>query len=155
MSSRKNSMEKNNGSVLESSSFTESFAEKLNQTVLHQKQHSAEIAKAAASNALQRKQSVPDLNEFHLPNKNQNRVNFSSALNLNSTSINQPFQVVEIQTNSTQQPIYASRNQLNLTSPYGGGFMGISSIYNSERSSHQTNGFFNKVCYAVINFSLS
>ncbi|KPM08370.1 IMD domain containing protein [Sarcoptes scabiei] len=145
MSSRKNSMEKNNGSVLESSSFTESFAEKLNQTVLHQKQHSAEIAKAAASNALQRKQSVPDLNEFHLPNKNQNRVNFSSALNLNSTSINQPFQVVEIQTNSTQQPIYASRNQLNLTSPYGGGFMGISSIYNSERSSHQTNGFFNKI----------
>ncbi|OTF76381.1 hypothetical protein BLA29_010131, partial [Euroglyphus maynei] len=175
-SSRKNSIEKNNGFTVSSSLNNESFVDKLTQTLLHkqhhqqqqQQQHNVaktmnEIAKAAASSALQRKQSVPELNSTEQYNpsfKNQNRVTFSSSLNLstsnNSGSNNQPFQVVEIQTNSTQQPIYSSRTQLQREINNLYGTLGQhSEIYNDnsgssghQRSSsyyHQQNGFFNKL----------
>ena len=125
-----------------------------------------EIAKAAASSALQRKQSVPELNSVEQYNpsfKNQNRVTFSSSLNLSTSgnsggnNNNQAFQVVEIQTNSTQQPIYASRTQMQreIHNLYGTLGQQHSEIYNDnnsgnghQRSSsyyHQQNGFFNKV----------
>ena len=107
------------------------------------KQQNAELAKAVASTALQRKQSVPDLNEMGSL-KNQNRVTFSSSLNLSTP--NQSFQVVDIQTNSTQQPIYASRFQLKreIQELYG-------TLNNSNRIPYQ-NGFFNKVCCFQINY---
>lgn len=106
---------------------------------LIQKQQNAELAKAVASTALQRKQSVPDLNEIG-SNSLKNRVTFSSSLNLSNDS----FQVVEIQTQSTQQPIYASRSQMKheLQSLYGSV---DGPIYSSERLAYHHNGFFNKV----------
>ncbi|XP_027198575.2 uncharacterized protein LOC113792826 [Dermatophagoides pteronyssinus] len=173
-SSRKNSIEKNNGFTVSSSLNNESFVDKLTQTLLHkqhqQQQHNVavtmnEIAKAAASSALQRKQSVPELNSVEQYNpsfKNQNRVTFSSSLNLSTSgnpggnNNNQAFQVVEIQTNSTQQPIYASRTQMQreIHNLYGTLGQQHSEIYNDnnsgnghQRSSyyHQQNGFFNKL----------
>ena len=174
-SSRKNSIEKNNGFTVSSSLNNESFVDKLSQTLLQkqqqqqQQQHNVamtmnEIAKAAASSALQRKQSVPELNSTEQYNpsfKNQNRVTFSSSLNLSTSgnsggnNNNQAFQVVEIQTNSTQQPIYASRTQLQREIHNLYGTLGHrSDIYTDnsgnghQRSSsyyHQQNGFFNKV----------
>lgn len=143
--SRKNSFEK---SAL-ISNFRENFIDKLNHSLVA-KQQNAEIAKAAASNALQRKQSVPDLNELNNPNlKSQNRVTFSSSLNLNAPS-QSGFQVVQIQTNPTQQPIYASRNQLRreIQELYGTLGTGIYGSLPSD-SSYQ-NGFFNKVCQPVV-----
>ncbi|KAH7642328.1 mtss1-like protein [Dermatophagoides farinae] len=174
-SSRKNSIEKNNGFTVSSSLNNESFVDKLSQTLLQkqqqqqQQQHNVamtmnEIAKAAASSALQRKQSVPELNSTEQYNpsfKNQNRVTFSSSLNLSTSgnsggnNNNQAFQVVEIQTNSTQQPIYASRTQLQREIHNLYGTLGHrSDIYTDnsgnghQRSSsyyHQQNGFFNKL----------
>ena len=180
-SSRKNSIEKNNGFTVSSSLNNESFVDKLTQTLLHkqhqqQQQHNVavtmnEIAKAAASSALQRKQSVPELNSVEQYNpsfKNQNRVTFSSSLNLSTSgnsggnNNNQAFQVVEIQTNSTQQPIYASRTQMQreIHNLYGTLGQQHSEIYNDnnsgnghQRSSsyyHQQNGFFNKVSILLI-----
>lgn len=143
--SRKNSFEK---SAL-ISNFRENFIDKLNHSLVA-KQQNAEIAKAAASNALQRKQSVPDLNELNNPNlKSQNRVTFSSSLNLNAPS-QSGFQVVQIQTNPTQQPIYASRNQLRREIQELYGTLGTG-IYGSLPSdSSYTNGFFNKVCISDV-----
>ena len=128
---RKNSFEKSQ------------FIDKLSHTLGQHKHQNAELAKAAASNALQRKQSVPDLNELNSGLKSQNRVTFSSSLNLASPS--QSFQVVEIQTNPTQQPIYASRAQLRREIQELYGTLG-SSVYGSQLDSSYQNGFFNKVC---------
>lgn len=119
--------------------------DKLSHTLVA-KQQTAELAKAAASNALQRKQSVPDLNELNNPNlKSQNRVTFSSSLNLTSPS--QSFQVVQIQTNPTQQPIYASRNQLRreIQELYGSLGTGIYGSLPPDRADNYQNGFYNKV----------
>ena len=133
---RKNSLEKSN--II--SNFHENFIDKLNKSLAN-KQQNVELVKAA--NILQRKQSVPDLNELNSNLKCQNRVAFSSSLNL--TAPNQSFQLVEIQTNSTQQPIYASRTQLNheIQQLYG------SRKYetNPDSSLSYQNGFFNKVSY--------
>lgn len=115
------------------------------------KHQNAEIAKAAATNALQRKQSVPDLNELNNASlKSQNRVTFSSSLNLNAPSQSGGFQVVQIQTNPTQQPIYASRNQLRreIQELYGSLGTGIYGSLPSDSS--YLNGFFNKVIQCLL-----
>lgn len=114
----------------------------------------AELAKAAASNALQRKQSVPDLNEIG----NHRRVTFSSQLDLSSptnSSQSSAFQVVEIQTNPTQQPIYTSRSQLNneIQDLYGTLNRAPSNMIYMDNTSNNTppndgsyqNGIFHKV----------
>lgn len=139
--SRKNSFEK---SAL-IGNFRENFIDKLNHSLVAKHQN-AEIAKAAATNALQRKQSVPDLNELNNASlKSQNRVTFSSSLNLNAPSQSGGFQVVQIQTNPTQQPIYASRNQLRreIQELYGSLGTGIYGSLPSDSS--YLNGFFNKL----------
>lgn len=114
--------------------------EKLSQT-LQKQQQNAEMAKAAASTVLQRKQSAPDLNELNTNLKMQNRVTFSSSLNFSSP--NQAFQVVNIQTNSTQQPIYSSRAQLRqeIQDLYGS----LGNNYSDKSYQNYQNGFFNKV----------
>lgn len=127
--------------------------EKLSQTLM-QKNPNLEQTKSKASNNshhLHRKQSVPDLNDYNYADRmpTQNRVTFSSSNNLSQPN-QQPFQVVQIQTNSTQQPIYASRTQLNKEIQDMYGTIDSRPIYandpqNAPDAPYHYNGFYNKV----------
>ncbi|KAI2797098.1 MTSS1-like protein [Blomia tropicalis] len=151
--SRKNSFEK---STL-IGNFRENFIDKLSQSLMQKQQlqqqqnPEQQMAKVAQTNILQRKQSVPDLNELNTNyHKNQNRVTFSSTLNLHSPTQQQSsssFQVVQIQTNSTQQPIYASRNQLRreIQELYGTIGQQLPPQQSLYGDSNYQNGFFNKL----------
>ena len=150
--SRKNSQDK--GLV---GNFRDNFLDRL-QATLSQKPMSQqnpvnEIAKqaACAASQLQRKQSVPDLNETqhsHYNNGGLKQRQFSSQLNLSDNNNGDGmFQVVQINTNSTQQPIYASRAQLRREIQELYGTIGTSTYGSSapERDPTHFNGFWNKV----------